>query len=431
MRDHQRAEREERWQDLQDFLIARLAQIGLEEGTEEEAQRLDREAAEAVEEIVDAECRHVVRRLAPFAAAPVEHGEVGPGAEEQVPRLEVAVRARQPMRPRPQAPAPRHRRALDVFTDLGRQQRIRMRIAVEDAHQALAVADQLADPAMIEGRLVMLHGVHLGQEAPELLGAGHVEVAKRSLQQALEIEPVQGAVHFLDELEELARVRDRHQLAPAAHDTDIDALRVPREAVVGVVAVERLPGAVGRVVVAEPLGRPRARHDERARDAAHDALDLERNAVPEALRVVGLVGAGLQGPEVEDLDGRGEHARQVARELAPIDARRASRRGHERLAVAPDRAGETAATAPNRGSRGEVTSRTSKIGVRVPCRTDSATEPKISRPIPPRPWLVMMMRSIFSTEAASTIVGAAGPYQTAVRTRVMPHSRSPAATPFR
>src|SRR5262249_44380581 len=113
-----------------------------------------------------------------------------------------------------------------------------------------------------------------------------------------------------------------------------------------------------------------------------------------------------------------------------IDVRRA-RGGHDRLAVLADPAGGTASTPPPRGSGGAVTSRTSKMGVRVPCRTDSATEPKIRRPIPLRQWLVMMMRSAFSTDAASTIVAAAGPYQTAVRTRVMPHSRSPATTPFR
>src|SRR5262249_61560981 len=109
---------------------------------------------------------------------------------------------------------------------------------------------------------------------------------------------------------------------------------------------------------------------------------------------------------------------------------RGPRGGHDRLAVLADPAGETASTAPISGSSGDVTSRTSKIGVRVPCRTDSATEPKIRRPIPPRPWLVMMMRSAFSTDAASTIVDAAGPYQTAVCPRGKPPSPSPATTPF-
>src|SRR4030095_14380368 len=106
---------------------------------------------------------------------------------------------------------------------------------------------------------------------------------------------------------------------------------------------------------------------------------------------------------------------------------------HAALA-APGRA--AAARPPRGGARrgGEIAapiSRTTRIGVRVPRSTDSTTEPKIMRPSPPQPWLVMTMRLACSDSAASTIVGAAGPYQTHVFTRLMPASRRPAATPCR
>jgi hypothetical protein len=69
-----------------------------------------------------------------------------------------------------------------------------------------------------------------------------------------------------------------------------------------------------------------------------------------------------------------------------------------------------------------------KIGVRVPRSTDSATDPAISRPIPLRPWVLIMIKSGFAVRAASRIAGAAAPYQTDAFTLEPPSVRSRAAT---
>src|SRR3972149_675137 len=64
-------------------------------------------------------------------------------------------------------PPPRHGGALEGGARRGRQQRVRVRVAVEDAHEALAVGDELADPPVIERRLVAPCGGGPGEEARE------------------------------------------------------------------------------------------------------------------------------------------------------------------------------------------------------------------------------------------------------------------------
>jgi len=79
-----------------------------------------------------------------------------------------------------------------------------------------------------------------------------------SLEKSLQIAPVENALHLLYELEVLRGVGHRRELSRFAQDADVQAARVSWKAVVGVVAVERLPGAIGRIVVAESARRARA-----------------------------------------------------------------------------------------------------------------------------------------------------------------------------
>ena len=162
----------------------------------------------------------------------------------------------------------------------------------------------------VQRRLVALGRMRVGQEsgrAPAARAGSSGWAA--AVQQAVEIQPVEMPVGLLDELEELHGVGGRDELARRAHEADVEAADVAREVVVGGVAVERLPGAVGRIVVTEALRRPRAAHDERARTTAHPALDLERLAVAEALGIVEhLAPERAQG---DDLDRFAEDAREV------------------------------------------------------------------------------------------------------------------------
>src|SRR2546425_3848200 len=337
------------------------------------------------------------------------------------------------MRPAPQAPAPGHRSPLDLLAHLGQKLRVRMRIAVEDAHQALAVANQLADAALVQRRLIALHRVDLGEETCQRFGPGDVELPKWSLEQSLEVTPVEGPLDLLHELEELGRIRHRDQLSGLAHKAHVETPRMARKAVVGGMSVKRLPRAVRRVVVAEPLRRPCARHHERPHSAADRALELERDAVTEALGVIRAVTLGLERSQVEDLDVGAQDARQIPRELFTVNSGGAGAAGrdHAHASATLESLVERIVVAPTGGRTGALVSRTSRIGVRVPCNTDSATEPKIRRPTPLRPWLLMMMRLTFSTSAASTMVVAAGPYHTHAFTRPMPALRRPATTPFK
>ncbi len=92
--------------------------------------------------------------------------------------MEVAVRPREAMRAAAETPPPGHEGAFERLA-VGRwQERVRVRIAVEDPHQTLAVPDQLADPPLVERGLVPLVGVALGEKAPERDGALDVEIAE-------------------------------------------------------------------------------------------------------------------------------------------------------------------------------------------------------------------------------------------------------------
>src|SRR5262245_59106888 len=347
--------------------------------------------------------------------------------------MEIAMSPGQPMRAGSQTPAGGDRRTFYLLADVRRQESVRVRIAVEDSHQALAVAHQLADAPLVERGLVVLQGVGLCEEARQRLGPGDIGLVQRRFEEPFEVAPVEGPLHLLHELKEFRGVRDRGELARLGQDADVQAVRVARKAVVGVVAVERLPSAIRWIVVTEPARRTRARHHQRPRDAADRAFDLERYPVAEALWIVQRVGRRAERTQTTNLDVCIEDAPQVSRHgLA------AHRRGARVAAREGDGDHATLASlvalivvAPIGGVTGAPTSRTIRIGVRVSRSTDSATEPKIMRPSPPCPWLVITMRLAPSDSAASTMVVAAGPYQTHVFTRLIPASRRPAATPCR
>src|SRR5690349_19903567 len=129
-----------------------------------------------------------------------------------------------------------------------------MRIAVEDAHDALAVAHQLADAPRVQGRLGALGRVRAGQEAGERVDALEVERVELAVEEAIEVEPVELALGLLDELEIVDGIGRGDHLARSPDESDVETPDVTREAVVGFVTVDGLPGPIGRVVVTEPLG---------------------------------------------------------------------------------------------------------------------------------------------------------------------------------
>src|SRR5262245_27967059 len=107
------------------------------------------------------------------------------------------------MRSASQAPASGNRRALDLFAHLRRQERVRVRIGVEDARQTRAVTDPLADAPLVERGLVVLHSMDVAEEARQRLGSRDVDLLERGLEKSFQIEPVESALHLLHQLEEL------------------------------------------------------------------------------------------------------------------------------------------------------------------------------------------------------------------------------------
>src|SRR5215470_1452890 len=109
---------------------------------------------------------------------------------------------------------------LQGFAHLRRQRRIRVRVRVENAHDALAVTDELAQPARIERRVVALFDMSLGEEMRQGLGALDVALgeAGAGAPQTLQVEPVEIAVRLLHELEELRGIAGGNQLARSADE---------------------------------------------------------------------------------------------------------------------------------------------------------------------------------------------------------------------
>jgi hypothetical protein len=202
----------------------------------------------------------------------------------------------------------------------------------------------------------------VSQESGQRVRALAVEQIEGAVQQPVEIQPVEVAVGLLDELEEVHGVGRRHHLTRRAHEADVQAADVLREVVVGSVTVKRLPRAVGRVVVTEALGLPRAAHHQRAGTAPHAALDLERCAVAEALGIVHHLAA--ERAQGDHLDRLAEDAREVLVQPGGLDGEA----HHERP-------------------------RTVSTGHGAVAATRAATLPRKKRATPVRPWVPMTIRS--------------------------------------
>src|SRR5262249_44542975 len=179
----------------------------------------------------------VVGRLAPFAATPIQDREVDAIPEQEVPRVKVAVHPREPMGALAQLPSPADQIALELLAVFRWQERIRMGIAVENAHHTLAMPHQLADPPLVQRRLLSLVGVTLREELPQDPGPLRVPGLERTRQEAVEVEPVQLTGRFLDELEEFRGIGRRHQLTGFACERDVDTPHVARKTVVRRVSI--------------------------------------------------------------------------------------------------------------------------------------------------------------------------------------------------
>jgi hypothetical protein len=87
----------------------------------------------------------------------------------------------------------------------------------------------------------------------------------------------------------------------------------------------------------------------------------------------------------------------------------------------------TAGTATRTSATSSSVVRIRSTGISASRSTASATDPKIRRPRPPRPWVDIAMRSAPASRAAATISWAGSPLRTSVATRT-PLFRSSIAT---
>ena len=207
-------------------------------------------------------------------------------------------------------------------------------------------------------------------------GALIIKIPRGPCLHAVEVQPVQRSRRLVDQLKILGCFACRDELARLTDETHVQASHVAGKRVVRAVRVDRLPRAVGRVVVAEPLHGPRARHDEGPKPPPRHALDLEGHAVPQALGIRGGAGAA-QRSERQQLDRAATDPLEV---------------GCQRLL-------------PNRARVRHVAylPRTVSTGQGAAATTREATLPRKNLAKPVRPWVPMTIRSAFFDLAARAI----------------------------
>ena len=130
------------------------------------------------EHVVHREARDVIGRIAPFAARTVQHAELGSAAEEDVPRMEVAMDLAKAVHPAFQLQPPVHALLFDhgELRPIGWQ--CFRRIAVDQAHNALRVADELPYPPDVKTLSLAFHPMDLGQVIAKRVPAFFIRLAK-------------------------------------------------------------------------------------------------------------------------------------------------------------------------------------------------------------------------------------------------------------
>lgn len=153
--DDERAPREERWRAREQAIVGSRARVGLPEPAPQRAESAQPGArrVEREQHVVDRYRGHVVGRGTAPASAGVEQREPHAVAEHDVERVEVSVGADEALLAPAQLPSPRRTAVLDRLQAFGGRAGNVDRIAVDDAVDALAVADEVADRASIAQRL--------------------------------------------------------------------------------------------------------------------------------------------------------------------------------------------------------------------------------------------------------------------------------------
>src|SRR5215510_12798668 len=126
-----------------------------------------------------------------------------------------------------QTPSPPHQGALQHLARLRWKRRPRMGVTVQDSHDTLTVANQLADTTGVERRLVALLAVDLSQELRQRAHALDIDRVRGAVvQEPVEVEPVEMPLGLLHELEEVDGVAGGHHLSASTDEPDVDAAHV-------------------------------------------------------------------------------------------------------------------------------------------------------------------------------------------------------------
>ena len=108
------------------------------------------------------------------------------------------------------------------------------RIAVYQSHDALGMADKLADPAHIEARIFSLYRMNFAEIVTKRVCASNILGTKVfCIANSLEIRGVGRAVSVIRESEELFRVSQGDHRLVGTKCSDIDGAYVPRQSVKG------------------------------------------------------------------------------------------------------------------------------------------------------------------------------------------------------
>src|SRR5262245_12639578 len=151
-----------------------------------------------------------------------------------------------------QAPAPPVAGFFDSAQEIRRDELVAIRVTIGQPHDAFAMADQLPEPALIEGGVALLSGMDLRQVTCQGYRSFSILLLEPSaFGHSFEVKMIAGSLHPLGEDKKLPCRRDRHEFLVRRKGADVKRLHVARQPAIGVIIPEDRLGPVRGMLVPE------------------------------------------------------------------------------------------------------------------------------------------------------------------------------------
>ena len=135
-------------------------------------------ALQRKEQVIHRETGDIIGGFAPFPTRPIEQDKVRALAKENVPRMEISMNLSQAVDAILQTPSPIDTSLFDVLQPSPIDDGSICRIAVNKAHDAFRVSDQLSNSPDIQLGIGAFDSMNFSQVIAQSIGARHVNLGK-------------------------------------------------------------------------------------------------------------------------------------------------------------------------------------------------------------------------------------------------------------